>query len=601
MMKILVFGVFTLLFPLPFARLSLVAQQVVDMPWSWPAEVTYHEAKAFAAWQSQREGMAPESPEAYRMLTEAEHHALRDQLPSGDRVLWCNGEDFAKVGAAPSSLDQVQLHGHQPTVAPAAAAATANNGNASAVTGAANANLAFGSCSPVDALPPSTSGHHDVSGNAWQWTEDHFNPLPGFGVHPFYDDFSAPCFDGRHHVIMGGSFASTGQEASMHARYHFRPHFLQHSGFRLVSQPQGECPSTLLAASFEEAQAAAEASAAEAAAVAQAAIKAAAAAAPATSSSAPKTKVSGTGVKISADSGNSGGGSGGETPVYETQALLDMYLGLHFPASKGPAGAEEVAPLLAHDKAPHHALRFPQRVAKMLIEHALTSPTSASSSNKKNGPTRALDVGCAVGGSSFELATSFDEVVGFDFSASFVRAAQAMQRGETLEFKVPIEGDYQAQVTATHEPNVSPEALARCSFHTGDACALLDRHQAQDPLLNGQFDGAVVANLLCRLPKPRAFLDGLAAVLKPGGVAVVVTPYSWLDEFTPQGEWLGGAKDATTGKHVAAKDVLEAEMNQRGLVKVHEEQVPLVIREHQRKYQYIVSEATVWRKKEQQE
>jgi putative 4-mercaptohistidine N1-methyltranferase len=564
------------------------------MPWSWPAEVTYHEAKAFAAWQSQQEGMSPDSPAAYRMLTEAEHHCLRDQLPSGDRVLWCTGEHYANANAAPKSTDEVQPHGHHRSPA-----TTTTNG--AAVAGAANANLAFGSCSPVDALPPSTSGHYDVSGNAWQWTEDHFNPLPGFQVHPYYDDFSAPCFDGRHHVIMGGSFASTGQEASLHARYHFRPHFLQHSGFRLVSQPQGECPSTLLAASFEEAQAAAEASAAEAAATAAAAIKAAAAAAApntTSASSAPKSKVSGTGVKIAADSKSSnnsgGGGSGGDTPVYETQALLDMYLGLHFPASNGQGGqGQDVAPLLAHENAPHHALRFPQRVAKLLAEHALTS-----SSKTKEGPTRALDVGCAVGGSSFELATSFDEVVGFDFSASFVQAAQAMQRGESLSFKVPIEGDYQAQVTATHEPNVSSEARARCSFHTGDACALLDRHQAQDPLLNGQFDGAVVANLLCRLPKPRAFLDGLAAVLKPGGVAVVVTPYSWLDEFTPPEEWLGGAKDAVTGKHVAAKDVLEQEMNQRGLVKVHEEQVPLVIREHQRKYQYIVSEATVWRKQE---
>lgn len=48
-------------------------------------------------------------------------------------------------------------------------------------------------------------------------------------------DFSTPCFDGEHHVIAGGSFASTGNEASVFARYHFRPHFHQHAGFRLVA------------------------------------------------------------------------------------------------------------------------------------------------------------------------------------------------------------------------------------------------------------------------------------------------------------------------------------------------------------------------------
>ncbi|CAE7287211.1 egt1, partial [Symbiodinium pilosum] len=71
-------------------------------------------------------------------------------------------------------------------------------------------------------------------GNAWEWTEDHFNPLEGFKVHYTYDDFSTPCFDGRHHIIMGGSFVSKSDNgASGFCRYHFRPHFLQHSGFRL--------------------------------------------------------------------------------------------------------------------------------------------------------------------------------------------------------------------------------------------------------------------------------------------------------------------------------------------------------------------------------
>jgi putative 4-mercaptohistidine N1-methyltranferase len=371
----------------------------------------------------------------------------------------------------------------------------------------------------------------------------------------------------------------------VHARFHFRPHFLQHSGFRLVSQADGACPATLLAATFEEAQAAAVALAqaqatAAASAHAHAAILTVPAAPNATAAPAPKAKVSGTGVNLS---------SGGDTPVYETQALLDMYLGLHFPAS----GAREgVAPMLPHSHAPHHGLRFPQRVAQLLASHAPLSARARGGS----GPTRALDVGCAVGGASFELATRFDQVVGFDFSASFVAAAQAMQRGDEVAFTVPVEGDCAVQVTATHEPNVDAAARRRCSFHQGDAGALLPRHLAHDPLLGGSFDGAVVANLLCRLPNPRAFLDGLAAVLKPGGVAVVVTPYSWLEEFTAREQWLGGTFDPATGQPVAAKDVLTREMALRGFTKVHEEQLPLVIREHQRKYQYIVSEATVWRK-----
>ncbi|CAN0459119.1 unnamed protein product, partial [Phaeothamnion confervicola] len=98
----------------------------------------------------------------------------------------------------------------------------------------ANCNLSFGSASPVTAMPPNDKGFHDVFGNVWEWTIDHFSALPGFRINRLYEDFSTPCFDGQHHVIMGGSFASTGNEASAFARYHFRPHFHQHAGFRLV-------------------------------------------------------------------------------------------------------------------------------------------------------------------------------------------------------------------------------------------------------------------------------------------------------------------------------------------------------------------------------
>ena len=62
-----------------------------------------------------------------------------------------------------------------------------------------------------------------VFGNAWTWCEDFFSALPGgYGVHAYYDDFSSPCYDGQHSVIMGGSFMSTGDEASRFARFHFR-------------------------------------------------------------------------------------------------------------------------------------------------------------------------------------------------------------------------------------------------------------------------------------------------------------------------------------------------------------------------------------------
>ena len=50
---------------------------------------------------------------------------------------------------------------------------------------------------------------------------------------------------------------------------------------------------------------------------------------------------------------------------YEDASLVEMYLGLHYPAS----GAKEgVAPVIAHATSPDHAVRFPQRVATLLAD-----------------------------------------------------------------------------------------------------------------------------------------------------------------------------------------------------------------------------------------
>jgi len=163
-------------------RLRLMTEEV-PMPWDWPVEVNYHEAKAFCNWKCEQTG------QPYRLPTEDEWYRLYDV----------------------SGLDEVPAG--QP----------------------ADANLHLHHY--ASACPVTTFRHgdlYDVVGNVWQWTETPIYPFAGFEVHALYDDFTTPTFDARHNLFKGGSWISCGNEALKSARYAFRRHFFQHAGFRYV-------------------------------------------------------------------------------------------------------------------------------------------------------------------------------------------------------------------------------------------------------------------------------------------------------------------------------------------------------------------------------
>lgn len=53
--------------------------------------------------------------------------------------------------------------------------------------------------------------------------------------------------------------------------------------------------------------------------------------------------------------------------------------------------------------------------------------------------SRALDVGCSVGGMSFQLARHFEQVQGVDFSHAFVATAQDMKRNGTRSINPEVD------------------------------------------------------------------------------------------------------------------------------------------------------------------
>lgn len=416
-------------------KLRVMASEI-EMPWNWPVEVNYLEAKAFCNWKSDQCG------KSIRLPGEDEWHRLREIFSIPDQPYWND---------APGNINLEK----------------------------------WASSCPVDRFK--SGDFYDVIGNVWQWTETPIYPFHGFDVHPWYDDFSTPTFDTRHNLIKGGSWISTGNEATRDARYAFRRHFFQHAGFRYVE------------------------------------------------SSAP--------VVIHDDQ-------------YESDALAAMYCDAHY--------------------GPDHfgVANFPSTCARICLEQ-MAGRTMGY----------ALDLGCALGRSSFELARGgFERVTGVDFSTRFFRLAARMQEEGALRYALPEEGD----IVSFHETGLAELELDairnRVEFFQGDACNLPEKFTGYDLIL--------AANLIDRLYSPRRFLETIHERLNPGGLLVMTSPYTWLEEYTKKEEWLGGYRDA--GEPVWTLDGLKNALAPRFRLMGEPRDVPFVIRETRRKFQHTVAELTVW-------
>lgn len=244
------------------------------------------------------------------------------------------------------------------------------------------------------------------------------------------------------------------------------------------------------------------------------------------------------------------------TNPYETDSLLREYLMLHF----GDAAA-----IFGDLPGPRDAAGFPRRCVSELIDTSSLPPEAT-----------ALDVGCAVGGSAFELALSCAKVFGLDYSRGFVDAARKLASEGAISSSALVEAGRMEPFDAVVPPGID---RSRVSFEVGDAMDLR-------PEL-ASFDVVLAANLICRLPEPEKFLARLPALVKSGGQLLLATPFTWLEDYTPKENWLGRTKSGIEEltERLAPHFALE-----------HRTELPFVIREHARKFQYGVSLGTRWRR-----
>lgn len=249
--------------------------------------------------------------------------------------------------------------------------------------------------------------------------------------------------------------------------------------------------------------------------------------------------------------------------IYESDELLNQYLLFHY-------GSKEQLFPYSFDFPNREVFDFPVRCALEGLDF-----------NALKGDSRALDLGCAVGRSSFELTKHFKSVLGIDYSQAFIESAQRLKN----EGSHPVERLLEGHHTISESVSLDASILAdRVNYEVGDAM-----HLREDL---GDFDAVLACNLICRLSDPMALINRFSDLVRPGGQLFITTPFTWLKAFTPEDRWLNAHAEHSFSGLVKA---LEVEGRFK-LIKAWD--MPFLIREHSRKFQFSVAQASRWERLE---
>jgi len=412
----------------------------IDMPWSWPAEVNYLEAKAYCTWLGAKTG------KSIRLPTEEEWYRLLDFTETPDVDQWNEG--------APGNINLEVC-----------ASSTPVN------------RFEFG------------QGFFDVMGNVWQHTETPIAGFPGFGVHPLYDDFSTPTFDTKHNLIKGGSWISTGNEATRDSRYAFRRHFYQHAGFRYVESERE--------------------------------------------------------VVIKDDR-------------YETDPFVTPYCEAHY--GPDPLGVDN----------------YWERIAQICLDRMAKSERG-----------KALEIGCKVGRTTFELAAGFDHVLGLDPTARTIRIGVEMVDKGYTQWEIPSEGEIVDFRQVSLKEFGLDHAREKVEFMQADLSNMKDLYRGYDLIL--------INCLLERAYDPAKFLETVHERLNDGGLLVVASTNDWSTEHTERDNWLGGFKDRT-GENQSTLDGIALALGDRFSPAEKSIEVPQVLRRNARCFDHHLVQVSFWRK-----
>ncbi|MCP4657033.1 MAG: methyltransferase domain-containing protein [bacterium] len=152
-----------------------------------------------------------------------------------------------------------------------------------------------------------------------------------------------------------------------------------------------------------------------------------------------------------------------------------------------------------------------------------------------------IDVGCAVGRTSFMLAEQRDQLVlGVDLDFSMLRLATRVLHDGLVRYPRRRVG----VVYDRREWAVDFPRRENVDFWACDATAL--------PFPAASFAAAASLNVIDCVSSPRDSLLALAGVMVPGGKALIATPYDWSAAATPIEAWLGGHSQRGAGRGASA-------------------------------------------------
>ncbi len=240
--------------------------------------------------------------------------------------------------------------------------------------------------------------------------------------------------------------------------------------------------------------------------------------------------------------------------IYEDPGVLAEYLLFHY------GSANEILP---------PEVGWPAGMTESL-DFAVRTPSRFSRSQVGRG----LDLGCAVGRSTFEMSRRCEQVTGIDFSHAFIGAANRLREGHQEFYERLDEAHHKTTLRAVLPEGIDP---GKSEFLQGDAMHLPDDL--------GTFDRVHAANLICRLTDPELLLARFPDLLNPGGELVLATPCTWLEGFTAPEKWPAGDTLTWLKDHLGSQFELKACGDE-----------PFLIRETARKFQWTRSMLTVWRK-----